>query len=381
MQPERRHGAWLVEIQALRGFAVLGVILHHMYGNLFVQKHRVLDWMQAHLDYWTGVDLFFAISGFVIARALLPALARCRTWSEKRAVIGGFWIRRAARLWPSAWLWLGIILLASIAFNRGGFFLPVQANIWATICGIFNVANFRATDAFMRFDYGASFAWWSLSLEEQFYLLLPLAAVVTGRFLPAVLLAEVAAQLPYVRGIGSMFFRTDAIALGVLLAMAPASIWRPASLAIRKLPPKLMMVPVLCLLAALGVLGTEAWTFFRFRVGAIALISTALVFLAAQDSGLLIGSGALRRGLAWVGARSYALYLIHIPAIFAAREIWYRLGGAGDYVQLLTAAPLMLVLAEANFRWVEQPCRRIGAAFADGFAARHLIGGNSAHVA
>ena len=356
-----RRATWLVEIQALRGLAVLGVIVHHAYGNLLIQPHRALDWLHAHLDYWGGVDLFFAISGFVIARASLPALAACTTRRETMSVIFEFWIRRAARLWPSAWLWLAIILAASILFNTTHLFGPVQANIWATICGVFNVANIRFSQAFMRYDYGASFAWWSLSLEEQFYLLLPLAAWLTGRALPFLLVAVVAYQFPFVRGILGMSFRTDAIAMGVLLAiMEGSAAWRVAARQINPAPRWLMAVAVLALFAALGTFGTEPWTHFRFRIGFIALISVVLVFLAAQDTGRLLGEGRLRKVLVWIGARSYGLYLIHIPAMFATREAWARLGGANDYLQLVTAAALMLLLAEANWRWVEQPFRRRG---------------------
>ena len=381
MPPDRRGVQWLVEIQALRGFAVLGVIMHHMYGNLLTHPHRALDWAHARLDYWTGVDLFFAISGFVIARSLLPTLKRCPTRSRAATVVGGFWIRRAARLWPSAWLWLAIILLASIVFNRGGFFGSIQANIWSTVCGVLNVANYRFSQAFMRYEYGASFAWWSLSLEEQFYFLLPLAAMVAGRKLSWLLLAIVALQLPFVRGVLGMFVRTDAIALGVLLALMSNDTWRRTGLVVARIPRPVTTIVVLCLLTTLGMLGTEEWTLFRFRIGSVALISVTLVFFAAQDTGRLIAEGFLRRGLVWIGTRSYALYLIHIPAMFAVREFWFRLGGANDYLQVLTAVPLMLALADMNWRWLEQPFRAYGGRVADRFVQRRLNEGNAAYVA
>src|SRR6516165_2846821 len=67
----------IADIEALRGIAVIGVIVHHAHGNLITWPSRAFDSVFRYLDSWPGVDLFFAISGFVIARSLLPRLAAC----------------------------------------------------------------------------------------------------------------------------------------------------------------------------------------------------------------------------------------------------------------------------------------------------------------
>ena len=380
MPPEHPAGRWLVEIQALRGAAVVGVILHHLHSDLLKQPHRLLDWVQVRLDYWTGVDLFFAISGFVIARSLLPTLTRCAGTADALFEVAIFWLKRGARLLPSAWLWLAIILLATRLFNEGGFFGSMRANVQATICGVLNVANIRFSQTVMRTEYGASFAWWSLSLEEQFYVFLPLAAVLAGRALPFVFVVIVACQMPFARSAYGMMFRTDAIALGVLLAMLPGPVWTSASRMVARIPKPAMAVLTLGLFLMLGVLGTEEWKLWRFRIGGIALISATLVFLAAQDTGRVFGEGLARRCLAWIGTRSYALYLVHVPAMYAVRESCFRLGGASEYVQLALALGLMLLLAEMNLRWVEQPARRHGYLLADRLVQRRNFPEASAHV-
>ena len=164
----------IMDIEVLRGIAVLGVVLHHMRDNLFLGTASWLEALDPRAQFWWGVDLFFAISGFVIARSLIPTLQGCTTrqafWQQARS----FWIRRVFRLLPAAWLWLAVILLAALLFNRSGAFGSLHANVQATLAGLLHYANFRFADALFNYEYGASFVYWSLALEEQFYLLFPL---------------------------------------------------------------------------------------------------------------------------------------------------------------------------------------------------------------
>ena len=85
----------------------------------------------------------------------------------------------------------------------------------------------------------------------------------------------------------------------------------------------------------------------------------------------------LRALLLWVGTRSYALYLIHMPSYFLTREIWLRLEPAGTRFNsgytwefLLTALVLLLGLSELNYRFLEVPLRRRGVAIAGRMEAR-----------
>ncbi|MEE8618315.1 MAG: hypothetical protein V3S86_03480, partial [Nitrosomonadaceae bacterium] len=72
----------------------------------------------------------------------------------------------------------------------------------------------------------------------------------------------------------------------------------------------------------------------------------------------------------WIGSRSYGLYLIHIPTYYMTYELWFRIAGPDFGITyttllLLTAIPLLCVLTEINFRLVEVPLRRKGAAIAN----------------
>jgi peptidoglycan/LPS O-acetylase OafA/YrhL len=357
----------LQEIEVLRAIAVLGVVLHHIRGNLFMAPHHLFDLVTSHLVYANGVDLFFAISGFVIARGLLPALAACDRARGFQSVTVAFWIRRAWRLLPSAWLWLAVILLASWIFNRSGVFDTVGVNLWATAAGVLDYANFRFADTFMRRAYGASFVWWSLSLEEQFYFLLPLLALAFRRFLPWMLLALWAVQFPLPRTPLLAMTRTDAILLGVLLAY-----WEThpsfdvAGRLLRRAPWPVRLATVAILFLALGVLGTWNTFWDRFDIGLTSLVCGVLVFLAAQNKSLLIAEGPARNIMVWLGGRSYGIYLVHIPVFFALRECMFRIGQpVGEWGLAGVAICLILLLAEANWRFVERPSRRYGARLAE----------------
>lgn len=362
------------DIELLRGFAVLFVLIQHANGNLFTWSTPDMARFFTYFAGGFGVDLFFAISGFVIARDLLPRLQSASGSTAAARITLAFWIRRAWRLWPSAWLWLAIILFACIAFNESGAFGSLRANFEATVVAVLHVANLRFADAFGNYEYGASFPYWTLSLEEQFYLLLPLVALTARHWFPYLLAVLVLVQFCASRDMLAMALRTDAIALGVLI-----SIWskhstyvlcRPVFLK-KSIGPLVLVVSFICM----GALHSTALHTVSFDVGMIALLSAILVWIASYDADYLCPMGWFKRVMIWVGTRSYAIYLIHIPAFFATREVWFRLRPAGinfdegDFWPfVLTAAALIAALSELNYRFVETPLRRYG-----GSAAKRIL--------
>lgn len=82
----------IMDIELLRAIAVLGVLFHHLQGNLFAAPVPLLEAISARAETWWGVDLFFVISGYVIARSLIPVLQGCPSgrqfWS--RPAISGY---------------------------------------------------------------------------------------------------------------------------------------------------------------------------------------------------------------------------------------------------------------------------------------------------
>jgi peptidoglycan/LPS O-acetylase OafA/YrhL len=370
------------DIECLRAIAVLSVAFGHIRGNLFKNPPLHVGAWEHYVDFWFGVDLFFAISGYVIARDLLPRLAAFQgSFRDQWSIVLAFWIRRIWRLLPSAWLWLALVLLAVVGFNHSGAFGSLHANLMATLAGMFDFANVRFGHAIFRYEYGASFVYWSLSLEEQFYLLLPLLAICLRRRIDLCMLALLLVQVWFIRTPMLMALRTDAIAWGVLLAIAEASP-RYASANpqwLLKLGPARWLLPC-ALVVLLAVFAGPFLLYWRFRIAAIAVVSAVLVWLASYDQGYILPRGALKRVLTWVGARSYAIYLIHVPVYFFMREVFYRLDvtmpahGVGAVAIRLSALALILLFAQLNYRYVEQPLRRYGRKLAGGFLQRRIRG-------
>jgi peptidoglycan/LPS O-acetylase OafA/YrhL len=358
-----------MDIEVLRAIAVLGVLFHHLQGSLFTDPVPLLEQIHGWAQPWWGVDLFFAISGFVIARSLIPTLQGCTTRQEYWQETRNFWLRRAFRLLPSAWLWLALMLLACVFLNRSGAFGTLAANLQATLAGVLQYANFRFADSFFHYEYGSSFVYWSLALEEQFYLLFPLLILLFRRHLVWALLAMVAVQILTVRTPLLMVVRTDALALGVLLAMWSVQPsyqrWQPTFL--RR--PWAGISALIAIGLLLSFMATDRFTFASYRIGSIAMLSAVLVWIASYNRDYLMPAGTVQRLLAWVGSRSYGIYLIHIPAYQLVRELIFRLQNAGlpspaghPIVTLLLALGLIVLLSELNYRFIEMPMRNRGAA-------------------
>jgi len=314
-----------------------------------------------------GVDLFFCVSGFVIARDLIPKIENAAPNRVWRVAIA-FWIKRMWRLWPAAWFWLILILLASAFFNLSGAFGPLKSNIYNTLMALLNVYNIHFVKCFMKCEMGASFAYWSLSLEEQFYLLFPILFIFLRKRLWLLFAALVALQLLMpTRDLWWMSFRNDAICLGVFIALAShRPHWQRLQDIVQKAPSPLGLAVLVTGITFMGALsGTLKWT--THYMSLIALTSTVLVLLAACDTNALMPIAFLRRLLVAIGARSYGIYLAHVPIYFAVREIFHRLEWQPSstttlvIASLALCAALLMIAVEVVYRYIETPLRQIGA--------------------
>ena len=371
---EAAAGHRIGDIEVLRAIAVLFVVFQHL-PDLFPWTLPSLTRLQGFIGGTFGVDLFFAVSGFVIARDLVPRLLSAADRNMTRRIMLSFWVRRMWRLWPSAWLWLGLILLASVVFNTSGAFGSVSANLWGGLAGFFQYANVWFAESFMVREMGASNVYWSLSLEEQFYLLFPFLILLLKRQLWWFLLAVVVVQLCLPRNLYLMMFRTDALALGVLIALwSSRQSWQGCSrpLVMLRNPGRLFLL-IISVGAMAVASGQGFFNGYSFLV--ITPISALLVWMAAYDADFILRSSPLKSLLMWVGSRSYAIYLIHVPAYFAIRELFFRLGLATSpslpllFAYLLSGIFLLFLLAELNYRFVEVPLRRYGVTFSARFIA------------
>ena len=339
----------------MRGVAVLLVVVHHA-------------WPGALPGGFIGVDVFFTVSGFVIGSLLLAEIGRSGAVN-----LYDFWTRRARRILPASLVVVGATLCAT------WFWAPATERrsigddgLWASLFA----ANFRFIQ--QGTDYAASERdpspfqhFWSLAVEEQFYIVIPLvfagcAVLAARRGLPArrllglVMTAVCVVSLAYsiyltaanpTAAYFSPFTRAWQLAAGVAAACAvPLFVRRVA-----RTRDALVLSGMLGLVASVALLdetGLAGVGYPSFLSAAPTLATVALLLGGTGRPGL--GSRALSVApLRRVGDVSYSLYLWHWPVQIIAT--W--LIATGPVVNGL----LLLVsygLAELSYRLVENPVRR-----------------------
>lgn len=324
---------------------------------LIAHSPMILGWpwkhfsgVSSHLSLGAGVDLFLVISGFVITRSLADSS------------IQAFWIRRVFRIIPAAWLWLVIGLFLTANFNTLGIFGLLDVNLIDAAASFLQVQNIHyglciEETAQACANGGIPFGvYWSLSLEEQFYIVLPLLLLLPRRPLLIALVLVAAIQIVSTRTAMQAQLRTDALILGVLLALwsqhRSYMKFRPAFMSI-----DYVRLPVIAgLLALLSVAQT-----FPMGIGLAAITGAILVFFASYNSGFI--EPKPNAILLWFGSRSYSLYLCHMSAFACSREIWFLLTGNAwgmSFRYTLTSLALGFLFSEATYRFVEQPMRAKG---------------------
>ena len=329
------------DIQALRGLAVAGVLLQHAAPGVLPGGYL-------------GVDLFFVISGFLITGQVLAGL-RAGRFSP-----AGFYARRARRLLPAAYVVLALTMLAS-----PWWLAPLEAaNLarqhWGALGFVSNVVLWAQSG---YFDVAAELKpllhFWSLSLEEQYYLLLPplLLAVGTGR--RGLGLVAVLTAASFLLGLGMQ--RVDASAafyllpsrawelgIGSLAAWAHAAGWRA---------PAAVRWPATLLLVTLPMLPLPAW-------GGIGHPGANALLISGATAALLLSVGRARAPRMLVpvvrlGDISYSLYLVHWPLIAFVNNAWVGMADAPGLAHArLLAGAASLPLAWLLWRGVEQTTRR-----------------------
>ena len=345
-------------LDGLRAVSVVGVLLYH----------AGLAWIPGG---FLGVEVFFVISGYLITSLLLAEGAGTNAISLRQ-----FWVRRARRLLPAAYLVLAVVaLVVATAFRdeaaqlRGQLLAALgYASNWYLVVV---EASYFATDA----RPSPLQHLWSLAIEEQFYLVWPLLMAgllrVLGRrrWPMAVLVAAgvaasaTAMALLYRPAVdpSRVYYGTDTRAQGLLLGALLAIAWRPGR-ARREREAKAPWGLEAAGLLGLGGLGAAFLLVSdhepRLYRGGFAVIGalSVLVIAACAHPGSRLGRTALGWGpLAWLGTRSYGLYLWHWPIfVFTRPGVDLPLGTAPTLALRLA---LTAAAAELSFRFVEAPIR------------------------
>jgi len=380
----------LVDIEFLRAVAILYTLAAHL---PVIMMGSQITAFEGHFYLGSGVDLFFVISGFVITRSFLAHFGGAVPHGNLLQIALPFWTRRLFRIFPAAWFWLGASLFAVAFLNRSGNF-GVLRDVWGDArAGFLQFANLHMWQCYdLKTAVCANGGvpdgqYWTLSLEEQFYLLFPIVMVLTPRrALVWVLLGVAAVQILSAPTGFWLWFRSDGFVVGVLLGLASEhpfySRLAPAFLADRRARWAAFVV----LGFAIGWLPTSSiW----LPHGMLTLACGLWVFIASFGKGYAIPTHALHSIWMWFGSRSYSLYLCHFCAYCAANEFLFRIGWLyypsfenirtlpGIPHTLFVAGCFLYVFTEATYRLIETPLRRRGyhvAALIEGHFADTTMG-------
>ena len=371
----RRYGR-IDEIEYLRAVAIVFTLLQHV-PILFSGPALA----EAPPGSWGGgVDLFFVISGFVITRSFRARLDHADRGALWRVALP-FWLRRAWRLLPAAWFWLAASIVAAAIFDASGAFPSVEVTLADAKAAFLQYANLHVYKCYVMQSSICGLRgvpngiYWSLSLEEQFYVLFPfLVLLLPRRTLTPLLIISAALQV-----IGDKpghliwFLRSDGLAIGVLIALHTDKLARFDPRFLRR---RLWRGAAFVLFAALIALLPASPV--PHTTGLVTVIAGIWVCCASLDQGYVLPATMLRPVLLWIGTRSYAIYLTHLLAFAVARALWYRIDGEPTsrtaWVCCAMAGFALAALAsEFTYRRIEVPCRAIGARITAWAAARSCI--------
>jgi peptidoglycan/LPS O-acetylase OafA/YrhL len=361
--PERLP--YMPGLDGLRAIAVMAVVFYHA------------DFLWAQGGF-LGVEVFFVISGYLITSLLLVEWLR-----TGRIDLKAFWVRRARRLLPAVFLLLGVVALWSVFFLRdtlyrlGGDILAASTYVtnW-----FFIVRNDSYFEAFGRPPLLRHL--WSLSVEEQFYVLWPLLfsigfALVGGgtklatirRFRWLVIIGAVGsiAWMAYLyvpfEDPSRVYYGTDTRAAGILIGIALATAWMPWRLPTKVSQRYTTWLRVVGWGALVGLLlilwrisEFSPWL-YRGGIATTSILTAGVIAVIVHPVG---GFGWVLSNplMNWIGKRSYGIYLWHWP-IFMITRPGFDVPWSTPVTFTIRLA-LTFGIAELSYRYVEMPIRHLG---------------------
>ncbi|WP_353108822.1 acyltransferase family protein [Gordonia sp. (in: high G+C Gram-positive bacteria)] len=355
-RPTHNESSYLPGLDGIRAVAVTVVLLYHL---------QVPGFRGGLL----GVGVFFTLSGYLITSLLIATHQRTGGLNLKT-----FWLRRARRLLPAVVL----VLIATLVTTA--VVIPDKLGTYSgqALSALFYVNNWHTilsdTSYFERFGGPSPLShMWSLSIEEQFYILWPLLlglfylvlrkrwliSLVTlglalGSFYLLTTLAE--AGFDNTRAYEGTDTRAGALLMGAALAF-----WWPAR-------ARTVTHNQRCVLDVAGIAGLAGIVYLCMTTGdnslelydwgiAVLTVATMGVLMAAVTPSTLVATVLSMQPFRWIGERSYGIYLWHMPLVAFLPGI---IRGGSPLISSIVVVIATLVIASLSWRYVEDPIRKYG---------------------
>jgi peptidoglycan/LPS O-acetylase OafA/YrhL len=363
-RPAEAGHRYIAGLDGLRAIAVLAVIVYHLN----------VGWAQGGL---LGVGVFFTLSGYLSTDLLLEH------WGKTGGLgLANFWIRRARRLLPALVVmlavvitWVALLHRTQLGDLRGNVVAATlyMSNWWLIVQHVSYFARFGPPSPLGHL--------WSLSVEEQFYLIWPWLLLLGLRFIPErgrartrprlatatlILAAASAAEMALLYHPGfdpsRIYDGTDTRAFGLLIGAALAMMWpsrrrrADTTVGTRRALDGVGVVGLV--VVGLLIWRTSQYSAFLYRGGLLILsLATAAIVLAVVYPGSVLGRYLGMRPLRWLGVRSYGIYLWHYPIIVLTTRSVQR---GFDLPRASLQVGATLVVAALSWRFVEEPIRMGG---------------------
>lgn len=360
-------------LDGLRGLAVLAVVIYHFFGDILPGGYL-------------GVDLFFVLSGFLITSLLVREYRVNNTISLK-----DFWIRRFRRILPAALVTL-FIVTAIVTAIGGDIAVGIREQFLGTLFFVNNWTQIATSQSYFSENEIQVFAhYWSLAVEEQFYIIWPLVTlgifVFTQRRLrrsprripmlvTAVLAVLSAAIMALLFTPGEdptrVYYGTDTHAFGLLigafLSLAVTSTrndprvdsWPSAGKFEARAAGAIGALALVGYVFQLLFMGDDLAVTYRGGLLLTSVLGVLMIWGVIRETGpltIIFRTNVMR----WLGQRSFSLYLWHWPVIMILRAL-FDADGHMDHKWILglVAVPIALVISEISYQHVENPFRRRG---------------------
>lgn len=350
----------IIELDGIRGIAVIMVLLFHLVACMIAQNvGNVGEFVRTTCNLmWSGVDLFFVLSGFLIVGILLDV-------KGQSSYFKAFYIRRSCRILPLYLVTvLVFVLLVAFGLNQYHFLFNDPMPL---------LSYLSFTQNFFNAAQGWGPQWlaptWSLAVEEQFYLMIPILVYWLNRKQLIIVFAIAVLSAPVFRsGFNPMagyvlpFCRSDSILMGGLLAIF---VRHPGGLEFVSRQFRTFATLFGALIA-----GTAFLTFTGNEKGDPFIHSwfgvtyTLLILLAVVQRENIFSRTLKNRVLIWFGRRSYAIYIFHFVIVgLVYNAFGYEHPGYDNmqsFIPIVLSVVIVLILAEVTYHLIEKPFLRFG---------------------